>query len=495
MTDLEGRVKALLDERARDFPADPVMPRQVATRSRRRRALLGAGAGLGVVAAIVLGAAALRAIAPPDDTANPTPSPSVSPSPTAWRGIWPHATREEGEAAQTAAEAGEPGSAWQLDAGEVAQRYARKELGFDEVYFDESVDLADEDSPGPHTIHVISCEPRDTIEWPPVCGPGYTGTYSEVTVERLLRADRTGIWSVTAALPALPARAEPEGSPQPVPGYPDTFVGITNDGDLVLASVADGSVIRLLLDREPYELELRSSAFTHDGSSVYVTERAQTNTPRILRVPLDGSEPVFVARGFAPVENVDGRLAFSACGEAGCGTEVEVQLPGGGRTRLDVSRFSEPGAGAKAWLPDGRLAVSIYYPGDSGADVRIVDPASPPAYIDELPPIGRDRVGDSWIVLGYHAPSGRLAIHSTCCSGYADDPIESREVLPVDPDSGVAGAPLVVNADYGVTLDRTGRFFLVPERSADGTLTGWFLLEEDGGRRPLREFAYYQVAW
>ena len=495
MTDLEDRVKALLDERARDYPADPVMPRRVATRSRRRRALVGAGAGLGALAVIVLGAAALRALAPPNETANPTPSPSVSPPPTEWRGIWPQDSREEGEAAQAAADEGEPGSVWQLDAVEIARQYARQELGFDEVHFDESLDIAEEDSPGPHTIHVISCEPRDTIEWPPLCGPGTTGTYSEVTVERLLRADRTGVWFVTAAAEPVPVAPLLGTSPRPGPTYPDTFVGITNDGDLVLASVADGSVLRVLLDRELYDLELRSSAFTHDGSSVYVTERAQTNTPQILRVPLDGSEPVFVARGFAPAENVDGLLAFSACGEAGCGTEVEVQLPGGGRTRLDVSRFAEPGAGAIVWLPDGRLAVSIYYPGDSGADVRIVDPASPPEYIDELPPIGRDRVGDSWIVLGYHTPSGRLAIHSTCCSGYADDPIESREVLPLDPDSGVAGAPLVVNADYGVALDRTGRFFLVPERSADGTLTGWFLLEQDGSRRPLGESAYYQVAW
>ena len=60
MTDLDDRIKTLLDERARDHVTDPRMPRTVATRSRRRRVLVGAGAGLAAIAAIVVGAAALR---------------------------------------------------------------------------------------------------------------------------------------------------------------------------------------------------------------------------------------------------------------------------------------------------------------------------------------------------------------------------------------------------------------------------------------------------
>jgi hypothetical protein len=491
MTDLDDRVRTLLEERAREHVIDPQLPRAVALRSRRRRALVGASAGLGAVAAIVLGAAALRTFGPTEETGHtPSPTPVVE----AWRGIWPQTTRGEAEAAQTAADAGDVDAIWQLDAGEVAMRFARDELGFVEGYFDESFDIAEEDSPGPYVVHVISCEPRDLVEWPPVCAEG-EGVYSEVTIERLLRADRTGIWSVTAALPATPTAAEPQPSPEPVPGYPDTFVGITNEGDLVLASVADGEVIRTLLDREPFDLALGSSAFSPDGSWVYVTARAGTNDPRILRVPLAGGEPEVVARGSAPAMSRDGRLAFSACGVDGCGTEVEVEMSGGSRTRLDVSRFVEEGVGAIAWLPDGRLAVSISYPGDSGADVRVVDPSSPPEHLLDLPPFGRGRVGDSWLVLGYHVPTGSVAIHSACCSGYATDPIESQQVLAVDPDTGEPGAALVSDAAYGVTLDRTGRFFLVPERSEDGTLTDWFLLERDGGRRPLGGEVYYQVAW
>jgi hypothetical protein len=495
MTDLEGRVKALLEERSKNYPADPAMPPGVATRSRRRRALVGAGAGLCALAVIVLAGVALRALAPLDRTAGtPTPTPSPTPAVEAWRGIWPQASREEGEVAQAHADAGEPATAWQLNVVKVLGRYARQELGFAEVRFDETLDVAEGDSSGPETVHVISCEPRDVIEWPPVCGPGSTGMYSEITVERLLRADRTGIWFVTEALPATPVDAEPVGSPEPVAVYPDTFVGITNDGDLVLASIADGSVIRILLDREPFDLELRSSAFSPDGSSVYVTERAQTNTPRILSVPLDGGEPVFVARGFAPAVSADGRLAFSACGQDGCGTELEVELPGGTSARLDVSRFVEEGVGAIAWLPDGRLVVSIFYPGDSGPDLRVVDPVSPPDHLLDLPAIGRRRVGDGWFVLGHHAPTGGVAVHYYCCSSYGADPIEVQRVISIDPDTGEYGPPLVEVAPFGVTLDRTGRFFLLLQRSEDGTVKGLFLLEQDGHLRRIAE-GYVEVAW
>jgi hypothetical protein len=491
MTDLEGRLKELLEDRSRDYLAEPDMPRSVATRSRRRRALVGTGAGLGALAAIVLGAAALRAIAPPDTGTEPSPSPSPVET---WRGIWPQSSREEAEAAQASTDAGDPNAIWQLNVAKVVQRYARSELGLTQVYFDDSLTTDDRLSSGPSTIHVSSCEPRDLAEWPPVCGPGSTGMYSEITVERLLRADPSGIWFVTEALPATPVDSEPVGSPRPVAVYPDTFVGITNDGDLVLASVADGSVIRMLLDRDPFDLELRSSAFSPDASSVYVTEGAQTNTPRILSVPLDGGEPVVVARGFAPAISEDGRLAFSACGQDGCGTELEVELPGGAKRRIDVSRFVEEGVGSIAWLPDGRLVVSIFYPGDSGPDLRVVDPASPPDHLLDLPAIGRSRVGDAWFVLGYHAPSGGVAVQYYCCSSYGADPIEVQRVISVDPDTGAYGPPLVEDAPFGVTLDRTGRFFLLLQRSEDGTVEGLSLLEQDGRLRRIAG-GYIAVAW
>lgn len=226
MTDLDDRVRTLLEERARDQVTDPRLPTTVARRSRRRRALVGAGAGLGAIAAIVVGAAALRAVIPTDQTGETPPSPT--PVGQTWRGLWPQTTREEGVAAQAAADADEVDVVWQLDVVEVVQRYARQELGFAQVHFDESLDIAEEDSPGPFRIHVVSCEPRDAVEWPPVCSEQGDHEYSEVTVERLLRADRTGIWFVTEVAPVQPVTLTPDAAP--APGVPDTLVGFREIG-------------------------------------------------------------------------------------------------------------------------------------------------------------------------------------------------------------------------------------------------------------------------
>ena len=495
MTDLEDRVKALLDKRARDFPADPVMPRRVMTRSRRRRALAGAGAGLGALAAIVLGVAALRAFVPPDEAANPTPSPSISPSPTVvqqpWPGIWPHATREEGEAAQTAADAGDPGSAWQLDAGEVARRYARQALEFPEVYFDESFDIAEEDSPGPFVIHVISCEPRDLIEWPPVCDPGQ-GVYSEITIERLLRPDRTGLWFVTEALE--PAAAQQE---QPYPAtsseYPKTFVGLTNDRDLVLVRLEDGAVVRTLLEGEGLELTLGAGAFTPDGSFVHVTDWAGRD-PRILRVPLDGGPPVEVAAGSSPTVGPDGRIAYAGCGES-CGTDLFVEFENGAIVRFDVSSSDEERVAGLAWLPDGRVAFSVSYLGDSDPDVRLLDPDDPPRHLLDLPRLGPADPGAGWRPLGWHRPTAGLAVDSYCCTGFANDAVEVEAVLSVDPVTGEADPAIVEGTGLRAALDRTGRFLLLTRISPrDGTGEELFLLEGDGDLRPITS-GYVEVAW
>lgn len=430
MTELEERVKDLLEERSRDHNADPVMPRSVATRSRRRRTLVGTGAGVGVLAVIVLGAAAFRAFAPPSEPGiTPTPESSSTAAVEPWRGIWPQATREEGEVAQAAVDAGDPGAGWQLEAGVVARRYARQKLGFARVYFDESFDIAEEDSPGPFLIHVISCGPRDLVEWPPVCADGQ-GVYSEITIERLLRPDWTGLWFVTEALEPAPAqRVQP--SPSASSGYPTMFVGLTNDRDLVLVRLADGAVARTLLEGEGLELTLGAGAVTPDGSFIHVTDWAGRE-PRILRVPIVGGPPVEVAAGSSPTVGSDGRIAYSGCGES-CGTALFVESEDGAMVRFDVSASDEERIGALAWLPDGRIALSVSYLGDSNPDVRLLDPDDPPRYLLDLLRLGPADPGAGWRPLGWHRPTDGLAVDSYCCTGFANDPVEVEAVLSVDP--------------------------------------------------------------
>ncbi|HEX2031636.1 MAG TPA: hypothetical protein VHL78_09585, partial [Actinomycetota bacterium] len=107
-----------------------------------------------------------------------------------WRGIWPQDTRADAEAAQAAADAGDPAATWQLDPVVVVHRFGLNELGWYRSYVQDArpEDLAG--SPGPHTLTIADC-PGD----PPRACP----TEARVTVDQLLRpGDPSGIWFVTA---------------------------------------------------------------------------------------------------------------------------------------------------------------------------------------------------------------------------------------------------------------------------------------------------------
>ena len=152
MRETEERLRVLLGDKARDLITDARMPPRVARRARGRRL---ATAGVGALAAVASLVAVLVALTAVDDRpVPPVTSPTeVEPSP-GFAGIWPQDSLAEAEAAQAAADAGDPDAVWQLDVVEVLRRYAREELGFDRVFFDESLDV-DDTSNGPHTIHVL----------------------------------------------------------------------------------------------------------------------------------------------------------------------------------------------------------------------------------------------------------------------------------------------------------------------------------------------------
>lgn len=108
-----------------------------------------------------------------------------------WRGLWPQTTRAEAETAQEAADEGGEGYTWQLEVEGFLVRFGLQHLGWDEVSFDDSLDISDRDESGPLTIFMTNCTPPGNATF---C----TGDLAaQVTVERLLRRDHTGIWSVT----------------------------------------------------------------------------------------------------------------------------------------------------------------------------------------------------------------------------------------------------------------------------------------------------------
>ena len=462
MTDLDDRVRTLLEERARDHVTDPVLPRTVAARSRRRRALVGTGAGLAAVAVIALGAAALRAGLREQETGGtPSPTPVVG----TWRGIWPQATRAEAEDAQTAADAGEADAVWQLDVVATVRRFAQQQLDFPRVHFDESLDVAEEDAPGPYTIHVVSCEPRDTLEWPPTCADQGEQRYTEVTVERLLRGDRTGIWSVTSVAPVQAVAIEPDAGA----AVPETFVGLRG-GEIVLVDVSTGEVVRTLVDRatlggESEGIGTVDLEVSPDGGTVYFVP---FGTPeRIMRVPTTGGTPELVAEGRKPTLSPDGRLlAYVACEGtfAACGNAILVlDLTSGATTAWDVGIDNE-WAGQLAWLPDSRsLAFSMFYPGDSNPTLHVLDTVDGVGVeLRNLEKIGPEDIGAGWTAIGYHTPTDGIVVRHSCCSTFATDEVEESAVISVASNGQVLGT--LFDGDWlEIELDGSGRHFLLLE--------------------------------
>jgi hypothetical protein len=192
---MESELKELLRERAERAGIDPAIPAQVIRRARTRRRRTVAVAGVltvALVAGSMVGVRALLQIEPP-----------TKPAAGAWPGIWPQDTRAEAVKAQRQAYelatsrglcAGQPGTEcedqilWQLDKGEVATRYAVQALGWPDA--STSTDM-EPDAAGPVTVGVDSCPPP---------GVGCRAVYrATVTLERLLRPDRFGLWFVTGA--------------------------------------------------------------------------------------------------------------------------------------------------------------------------------------------------------------------------------------------------------------------------------------------------------
>jgi hypothetical protein len=194
-------VKDLLDRRAGRVQARQGLLTDVLLRveGRRRRRRLTSGAVALLVAAagttmvFVAFGSGLREAQPA--------------SQASWEGYWPQDSEKDAEAAQAAADAGDPAYTWQLDGKAVLGRFATQHLGWQTMYFidvqnseevsgelgrldPESV-FDDAEGSGPFRFLISECNPEGS-------GPvGCPGAY--VSIERLLREDSTGIWTVTGA--------------------------------------------------------------------------------------------------------------------------------------------------------------------------------------------------------------------------------------------------------------------------------------------------------
>jgi hypothetical protein len=103
--------------------------------------------------------------------------------------------------AQARADANDPAYTWQLDGKNVLQRFANEQLGWtgfsfltvtagksgEATGYNNEPDLNNLDASGPFRFIVMGCDNP---------GPGETCPAATITIQRILRQDRTGIWSV-----------------------------------------------------------------------------------------------------------------------------------------------------------------------------------------------------------------------------------------------------------------------------------------------------------
>jgi hypothetical protein len=211
-------LRQLLDEEATrvrgDTRALDAIVRRAGRRRRNRRM------GTAAVALIVATAGMIGVF-----SAFGRPGPQVAPGADGFRGIWPQPTRAEAEEAQACADAGDPGCTWQTDADAVVKRYATEELAWTDLFYvlqgigegpedieegstqviDRDLDLGLLDEPGPLFVSVSECH-RD--------GPCHG---ANIVLERLLRPEPAGVWSVTSAETFEHIFAEATPSPAPAP--------------------------------------------------------------------------------------------------------------------------------------------------------------------------------------------------------------------------------------------------------------------------------------
>jgi hypothetical protein len=206
MSDVDTKVRDALQDLAGRAPIDPVIPPQLRRRVRRRRAATVALAGA-LAAAIVAGgvfgvAAAIRV------RGNSLQRPAAYQT-EPWPGLYPAATAQEGEQLQACVDAGSHGAcARYVNVEDVVRGYAIQHLGWPGVYFPGSFVAAEEDASGPLTVTIGQCSPVEGEYFPKGC------VIADVTVERLLRHDATGVWFVIDANESV---SDPDGSVQQAP--------------------------------------------------------------------------------------------------------------------------------------------------------------------------------------------------------------------------------------------------------------------------------------
>jgi hypothetical protein len=194
MSDTDTKVRETLRDLAEEARIDPNLPPRLRRRVTGRRALnvaLATGLAAAVVVGAVFGVAAAIRV-----RGHSTLRPAASQTPTAtsepWPGLYPATTLEDAQRLQDCADADEARCIAYLSLEDVVRGYAKEHLGWAEVFFNDSFEIGPDES-GPTGLRIGRCEAMQDLEFPAGC------TVADLTVERVLRHDPTGVWFVVGA--------------------------------------------------------------------------------------------------------------------------------------------------------------------------------------------------------------------------------------------------------------------------------------------------------
>ncbi|MCA1726117.1 MAG: hypothetical protein LC722_00180 [Actinobacteria bacterium] len=238
----------MLRSKADDVLIDTDVPTQVLKRSRRRRAMTTAIAGVVGMAVLVGGFFGSRALLltgnEPELGAGPNP-----PIAGEWQGLWPQDNREDAEAAQAEADAG-TGFEWQTDPGQVLERYGLEIRMWDQsLVVDQPVDF----STSPINVNIGNCA-QQTGET-----QGGGCEFALITLEQLLGTGQGKLWFVTEDVPGTPPGQSPPPPAEDVEGFAADFM------DARLAESPDARSKFLTPDSEALYDTHHDGLYLYDG--------------------------------------------------------------------------------------------------------------------------------------------------------------------------------------------------------------------------------------